>query len=99
MKLVLAQEAEEDVERIDSWWRENRRDAPRLFTEEFAAVCRQILSKPTIFKPYCERGGVSVRRWLLGRTEQFVYYEVDFDRELLIVLRVWGARRKRDPKL
>ena len=99
MKLVFSPEADQDVDQIDAWWRENRLDAPRLFAEELAAVCGEILRKPRIFKPYCERDGVAVRRWLLRRTEQHVYYEVDLEHDLVIVLRVWGARRKRGPKL
>jgi hypothetical protein len=35
----------------------------------------------------------------MRRTEQHVYYEVDLEHDLVIVLRVWGARRKRGPKL
>jgi len=99
VKLVFSPEADQDVERVDSWWRENRRDAPNLFAEELAAVCRQILRTPLIFKPCCERDGVSVRRRLLGKTEQWVYYQVDMEMHEVVILRVWGACRKRGPKL
>jgi plasmid stabilization system protein ParE len=99
VRLVFAPEAEEDVDRIDTWWRENRRDAPRLFAEELAYARDQILRNPLIYKPYCERNGVTIRRWLMRRTEQHVYYEVDLEHDLVIVLRVWGARRKYGPKL
>ena len=34
MKLVFSPEADQDVDKIDAWWRENRLDAPRLFVEE-----------------------------------------------------------------
>jgi hypothetical protein len=64
VKLVFSPEADQDVDKIDTWWRENRLDAPRLFAEELAAAHDEILRKPLIFKPYCERNGVVVRRWL-----------------------------------
>lgn len=77
MKLIFSEEAERDVEAIDAWWRENRADAPRLFAEELASVCQEILRKPLILKQYVERRGMVIRRWLLERTEQHVYYVVD----------------------
>jgi hypothetical protein len=40
-----------------------------------------------------------IRRWLLKKTEQHVYYEADIKQDAITVLRVWGARRGRSPKL
>lgn len=72
MKLVFSPEADQDVEKIDAWWRENRPDAPRLFAEELAGVCGEILRKPLIVRPYRERRGVVIRRWLMRKTERSV---------------------------
>jgi plasmid stabilization system protein ParE len=99
VKLVFSPEAEQDVEKIDAWWRENRPDAPRMFAEELAGVCLQIQRKPLIVRPYREQRGVVIRRWLMKRTERHVYFEADVERGLVTVLRVWGARRGRGPKL
>ncbi len=99
MKLIFSPEAEQDAEEIDAWWRENRLDAPRLFAEELAGTCDEIRRKPLILKPYREQSGVVIRRWLLRRTEQHVYYAADMQAETITVLRIWGARRKRGPKL
>ncbi|MEO6602128.1 MAG: type II toxin-antitoxin system RelE/ParE family toxin [Polyangiaceae bacterium] len=99
MKLIFSEEAENDVEAIDAWWRENRLDAPRLFAEGLASVCQAIQRRPLILKPYSERRGMVIRRWQLERTEQHVYYVADIDNDTITVLRVWGARRKRGPKL
>ena len=54
MNLIFSEEADQDVEAIDAWWRENRLDAPRLFAEELASVCQAIQRKPLIMKPYTE---------------------------------------------
>jgi plasmid stabilization system protein ParE len=99
VKLRFSPEAEQDAEEIDAWWRENRLDAPRLFAEELAGACEEIRRKALILKPYRERSGVVIRRWLLSRTEQHVYYAADVQAENTTVLRIWGARRKRAPKL
>jgi plasmid stabilization system protein ParE len=99
VRLVFSLEAEQDVEKIDAWWRENRRDTPRLFAEELAGVCAEIQRKPLIKKPYCERRGVVIRRWLMEKTGRHVYFEADVERDVVTVLRVWGARRGRGPTL
>ena len=99
MKLVFSPEAVRDIDKTDAWWRENRADAPRIFAEEFAYVCEQIMRKPLIFQPYCRRHGMEIRRWLMGKTERHVYYEADLERDTITILRVWGARRGRGPKL
>jgi hypothetical protein len=41
--------------------------------------------------------GFTVRRTLLEKTEYHVYFGLNGDE--LVVLSVWGARRKRGPKL
>jgi len=99
VKLIFSTEAEQDAETIDTWWRQNRLDAPQLFAEELASVCEAILRNPLILKAYGERRGMVIRRWQLERTEQHVYYVADVDNDLITVLRVWGARRGRGPRL
>jgi plasmid stabilization system protein ParE len=99
VKLVFSREAEQDVERTDAWWREHRPDAPRLFAEELAKVCQEIQRNPLLAQPFLERRGVIVRRRLLQRTDRHVYYVADTEAGIVTVLRVWGARRGRGPKL
>ena len=99
MKLVFSTEAERDAEAIDTWWRQHRIDAPRLFAEELESVCMAIERKPTFLKPYATRGGVVIRRWLLEETLQHVYYAVDSEAGVVTVLRIWGARRARGPNI
>jgi hypothetical protein len=43
--------------------------------------------------------GMVIRRRLLPRTEQHVYFVADIENDLITVLRVWGARRGRGPRL
>jgi len=97
VKLIFSTEAEQDAEAIDTWWRQNRLDAPQLFAEELASVCEAILRKPLIVKPYGERRGMVIRRWHLERTGQHVYYMADVDNDLITVLRVWGRAPRAGP--
>ena len=99
MKLLFSPQAEQDADKVDAWWRKHRASARDLFAEELSTACNQILRTPLMLKPYCERNGVVIRRCLLRKTEQHVYYEVDLESELLTVLRVWGARRRSGPKM
>lgn len=45
------------------------------------------------------RQGVSVLRVLLPKTKNHVYYEIDRENGVAMVLAVWGAPKQRGPKL
>jgi hypothetical protein len=47
----------------------------------------------------CVIGGKQVRRLLLLRTQQWVYYVVRTEQQLVVVQTVWGARRGQYPKI
>jgi plasmid stabilization system protein ParE len=88
MKVRLAPRALSEAERLKTWWLKNRPLAPDLFDEEIAAAVERIAA--TSF-------GRTVRRVLMPRTENLVYYVVrDND---VVVLSVWGAPRTKGPKL
>jgi hypothetical protein len=48
---------------------------------------------------YVERRGVVVRRVLLPKTHNHVYYETDRENGVVMILAVWGAPKGRGPKL
>jgi plasmid stabilization system protein ParE len=86
-----------EANRKKTWWHKNRPAAPDLFDEEMSAVVERIRSSPTIGKEYPAAFRVPVRRVLLPKTENHVFYAVR-DGEV-IILSVWGARKRRGPKL
>lgn len=43
--------------------------------------------------------GTPIRRVLLRKTQQHVYYSIDEVNDIVIVRSVWGSRRGRGPKL
>jgi hypothetical protein len=49
--------------------------------------------------PYVERSGELVRRILLPKTNNHVYYMIDRDKYMVIILAMWGAPKGRAPKL
>lgn len=99
MKTRLTGPARQQADRIDRWWRENRPAARDLFARELAEARALLAATPEMGSPYAERQGVLVRRTLLPKTHQHVYYEVDRENDLVMILAVWGAPRGRGPRL
>jgi hypothetical protein len=49
--------------------------------------------------PYVERQGVLVRRVLLRKTRNHVYYEIDHANGVVMIIAFWGAPKGEGPKL
>ncbi len=96
MKVELSEKAEAQVDVIDAWWRENRRAAADLFTNELAQALKALTDIPALGTPYQARRTM-IRRVLLRRTHYHVYFVQEDDR--LYVVAVWSAFRGRGPKL
>jgi plasmid stabilization system protein ParE len=84
---------------MDRCWRENRADAADLFARELDAACALIAESPELGAPYVKCHGTVVRRVLLPKTKSHVYYEIDRENDVAMVVAVWGAPRGRGPKL
>ncbi len=96
MKVKVTRRAERRIEIVDGFWRKNRPKAPDLFKEELAAAELRLSQDPYAGR-VCVIGGKQMRRLLLPRTEQWVYYVVRAKQQLVVVQTIWGARRGRDP--
>ncbi|HKO53707.1 MAG TPA: hypothetical protein VJV79_38625 [Polyangiaceae bacterium] len=98
MKLRVSSRAQRETDRIDAWWRRNRPAAPSLFLRELVYVVELLLHSPTLGTAYeAEHFDGPVRRVLLERSACHLFYGQLGDE--LVILCVWGARRKRGPKL
>jgi plasmid stabilization system protein ParE len=93
MKVRLAPRALSEA----AWWQKNRQSSPDLFDDEMAAAIEQIGAAPTLGAIYPSSFGRTVRRVLMPKTQNHVYYLVR-EKEV-VVLSVWGAPRGRGPKL
>jgi plasmid stabilization system protein ParE len=99
VKLRIGKRAQRQAERIEEWWIEHRPQAPGLFTGElqsvFEAICERSdagIGWPTARRP-------KLRRILMPRSENHVYFQVDDDGETVYVLSIWGGPRGTSPKL
>lgn len=95
MRVELSAEAEAQVQRIDSWWRENRPGAPDLFTNELEAALLALELVPTPGARYEPKP--PVRRLLLRRTHHHLYFIEEGGRVLVVA--VWSAFRGQGPEL
>lgn len=96
MKLLFARRALREIERDARWWVEHR-DAKGLFEGELAHALREIRADPKLGHVYRVVRGHEQRRFLMPKTSRHLYYRVD--EESILILAVWGARRRRGPKL
>ena len=99
MKFEVSKRAGRQIDRIQTWWVENRPAARSLFLDELAAAEQQLRAIPELGTVYTEHKSGKVRRVLLPRTHHLLYYRYRPDRDELVVLAVWGAPKGRGPKL
>ena len=99
MKIRISDRARARIRAEDEWWRSNRSDAPDLFKQELVEAFDRILRAPSIRPVYATIEGAQIRRVLMPVTEQHVYYSIDDKTDEVVIETVWGARRKRGPKL
>lgn len=100
MRLRVSPRARKRALLVNGWWKEERAAAPSLFLDELYGCFELLLSSPEM-GPVVKRDKKrrEVRRVLLQRTQQYLYYRVDKRREVLHVITVWGAQRGRLPAL
>jgi plasmid stabilization system protein ParE len=99
VKVRFSRPAQKQADRLDRWWREHRSDTADLFARELEIARQTLLVEPNLGQTYIERRGVVVRRLLLPKTHNHVYYEYDDESGMVMILAVWGAPKERGPKL
>lgn len=98
MKIRVSGRARREADRHDAWWRTNRPNTPDLLVRELLDLIELLQDNPNIGAVYdATHFDGPVRRVLLEKTERHVYHGRLGDE--VIILAVWGARRKRGPKL
>jgi hypothetical protein len=70
----------------------------RVFAHELAAMKELILKSPGIGTVYATLDGEPVRRLLMEKTGNHLYYSFD-SRHNCIIVAVWGGPKKHGPEL
>jgi plasmid stabilization system protein ParE len=89
--------ADNDIRRIDAWWREHREASPDLFLAELSDAFALLEVAAGAGRPYPSRRAEPVARILLRSTRYHVYFSVRGQE--VFVLAVWSAVRGRGPAL
>ena len=84
---------------MHAWWFEHRNDARTMFIDELEETLRRLLAAPDAGMRWPTPRRPNLRRVLMPRTHNHVYFLFDEARKTVFVLAVWGAPRGRSPKL
>jgi plasmid stabilization system protein ParE len=99
VQLKLARRAQIQVERMEAWWAAHRPAAPDLFAREFRDALQYILTTPGAGTPWPTPRRLDLKRVLMPRTKNHIYFRVEESGKVVHVLSVWGAPRGATPKL
>lgn len=91
--------ARQRIRTIARWWRRNRPAVPTLFDDELADVVEKLRADPVLGVEYRVVDSEMIRRTLLKKSGQHVYYSINETNGIVVIHSVWGARRGRGPKL
>ena len=97
MKVRLSDEAREQVIEMSAWWVDHRDKAPDLCDRELADAFAKISEMPTWLPVYQRRPSGDVRRVLMPKTRNHVYY-LCLEGEVLVIA-VDGGPKGREPAL
>lgn len=99
MKLRLGRRVITEIERKESWWAKNRPKAPDLFARELRDTLELVRTTPGAGIGWPTARRPTLRRILMVRTQNHLFFMVDDSEQAIDVLAIWGASRKRAPKL
>jgi plasmid stabilization system protein ParE len=94
----IAPRARNELVRIVSWWKEHS-GRPGLVADELAEALDTLALFPEIgaIYPFSKRPGV--RRWLLLRTQIYLYYRVSEEKRVVRIVAFWHTARGRGPRV
>jgi plasmid stabilization system protein ParE len=97
LRYLIKARAQREITRAAQWWAENRPAAPGAIRLELEQALALLVEHPGAgMRVRMPRSG-DVRRFLLLRTQYFVYYRVH--EQQLEVLALWHASRGSEPSV
>jgi hypothetical protein len=97
VKVELSDRALQEMQRINASWRKQA-DFPELFLDELLDAVELIETTGLLGAAYNIKAKRPVHRLLIGKSEYHAYL-VRESEELVVVVSIWSARRRRGPKL
>lgn len=93
-RFKVSPRASEQIQAAADWWSKNRSKAPHLFAEELEAAFALIEELPNAGEPVRHARVLGIRRVLLGRVQDYLYYTVSFEAEVVEILALWHTDGK-----
>lgn len=97
MRVDFSDRALREMQRIDASWRK-RAKLPDVFLDELEETLELIETTGVLGVVYDAKAKHRVHRLLMKKSEYHVYSVRKSD-DLVVVVSIWSARRKRGPKL
>ena len=97
MNVRFSPRALSEAEAKKRWWRKNRQYSPDLFDDEITAAIEAIRRDPNIGEIHPSKHPAIVRKRLMPRTHNHVYFAVH--EGVILILSILGAPRRRGPRL
>ncbi len=98
-RVVLVDEAEQQLKSIDHWWVAHRQASPDLFLDELDQAIDLLSDLPDIGSPFKRTDRPGIRRLLLRRSKYWIYYFHDRRRSIVFILALWSTFRGSNPSL
>lgn len=94
---VIKARARREISRLALWWAENRSAAAGAVRLDLEGVLFVLVRHPGLGQKVETGRPIQVRRYLMSRTQHWLYFRVK--NNVLEVLSVWATGREREPKL
>ncbi len=95
----ISEKAAAQVEYLDGWWARNRLLAPALFAREFAGAVALLGIAPGAGARFRRSALPGVRRIVLKKTRNLVFYIYSREIDVVHIIAVWGGPKGTDPPL
>jgi plasmid stabilization system protein ParE len=99
VKLRIGKKAQRQTARIEQWWVQNRAAQAALFIDELEATFRHICNVRIAGVGWPTPRHPTLRRILMPRSQNHLYFVIDERSQTVDVLAIWGAPRGTTPKL
>lgn len=97
LEYVIKTRARREIERLAEWWSVHRVAAPGAVRLDVEAVLFVVTQHPSLGHKVDTGRAVQVRRYLMTRTQHWLYFRVK--NNVIEVLSVWSTRRGREPQV
>lgn len=98
VRIFVSPSARRQGQDAATWWKANRRSAPKLFREELTETLARLRAAP-LMGARCDAIAEGARQVLMRRTHYYLVYQYDAATGELEVLAVWSNHRGEDPPI